>query len=102
GRHTRFSRDWSSDVCSSDLSTSGEYSGVGIEVTLDKGVVRVVTPIEGTPAERAGVKAGDTIVSIDGVAVDPEQLEDTIDRMRGADRKTSCRERVKGAAAAGR
>ncbi|NLG76792.1 MAG: PDZ domain-containing protein, partial [Xanthomonadaceae bacterium] len=66
------------------ISTSGEYSGVGIEVTLDKGVVRVVTPIEGTPAERAGVKAGDTIVSIDGVVVDPQDLDDTIDRMRGA------------------
>lgn len=66
------------------ISTSGEYSGVGIEVTLDQGRVRVVTPIEGTPAARAGVKAGDTIVSIDGVAVDPERLEDTIDRMRGA------------------
>jgi carboxyl-terminal processing protease len=66
------------------ISTSGEYSGVGIEVTLDKGIVRVVTPIEGTPAERAGVKAGDTIVSIDGVAVDRDQLDDTIDRMRGA------------------
>ena len=66
------------------ISTSGEYSGVGIEVTLDKGIVRVVTPIEGTPAERAGVKAGDTIVSIDGIAVDPKELDDTIDRMRGA------------------
>lgn len=66
------------------ISTSGEYSGVGIEVTLDKGVVRVVAPIEGTPAERAGVKTGDTIVSIDGVAVDPDELDDTIERMRGA------------------
>jgi carboxyl-terminal processing protease len=65
------------------ISTSGEYSGVGIEVMLDNGVVRVVAPIEGTPAARAGVKAGDTILSIDGIAVDPEQLEDTIDRMRG-------------------
>lgn len=65
------------------ISTSGEYSGVGIEVTLDRGAVRVVTPIEGTPAARAGVKAGDTIVAIDDVPVDTEQLDDTIDRMRG-------------------
>lgn len=65
------------------ISTSGEYSGVGIEVTLDRGIVRVVTPIEGTPAALAGVKAGDTILSIDDVPVDPEELDDTIDRMRG-------------------
>ncbi len=70
------------------ISTSGEYSGVGIEVTLDRGIVRVVSPIEGTPAARAGVKAGDTIVSIDDVPVDPEQLDDTIDRMRGEEGTT--------------
>src|SRR5690606_256473 len=66
------------------ISTSGEYSGVGIEVTLDRGVVRVVAPIEETPAARAGVRAGDRIVAIDDVPVDPENLDDTIERMRGA------------------
>jgi carboxyl-terminal processing protease len=65
------------------ISTSGEYSGVGIEVTLQRGSVRVVTPIEGTPAERAGIKAGDRILAIDRVPVDPERLDDAIDRMRG-------------------
>jgi carboxyl-terminal processing protease len=66
------------------ISTSGEYSGVGIEVTLDEGVVRVLTAIENSPAAHAGVLAGDTIVAIDGVPVDAESLDDTIDRMRGA------------------
>ncbi len=66
------------------ISTSGEYSGVGIEVTLDKGVVRVVTAIENTPAARAGVLAGDRIVAVDDVAVSVDTIDDTIERMRGA------------------
>jgi len=65
------------------ISTSGEYSGVGIEVALEKGAVRVVNPIEEGPAARAGVKAGDTIVAVDGVPVDLENINDSIDRMRG-------------------
>jgi carboxyl-terminal processing protease len=66
------------------ISTSGEYSGVGIEVTLDKGAVRVVAAIEDSPAARAGVLAGDTVVAVDEVPVSIENLDDTIDRMRGA------------------
>lgn len=66
------------------ISTSGEYSGIGLEVTLDKGIVRVVTPIEGAPAARAGIQAGDRILSIDGKPVASDNLDDTIDRMRGA------------------
>lgn len=65
------------------ISTTGEYSGVGIEVALENGVVKVVTPIEGTPAEKAGVLAGDTILAVDDVPVNVENLNDTIDRMRG-------------------
>jgi carboxyl-terminal processing protease len=65
------------------ISTTGEYSGVGIEVALEGGVVKVVTPIEGTPAQRAGVLAGDTILAVDDVPVSVENLNDTIDRMRG-------------------
>jgi carboxyl-terminal processing protease len=64
-------------------STTGAYSGVGIEVAADNGMVRVVTPMEGGPAERAGVRAGDRILAVDDIAVDPEKLGDTIDRMRG-------------------
>jgi carboxyl-terminal processing protease len=65
------------------ISTTGEYSGVGIEVALENGVVKVITPIEDTPAFRAGVLAGDRILAVDDVPVDSENLNDTIDRMRG-------------------
>jgi carboxyl-terminal processing protease len=65
------------------ISTTGHYSGVGIEVALEDGVVRVVSPIDGTPAAAAGVLPGDVILSVDGRAVDGGGLEDTIDRMRG-------------------
>jgi carboxyl-terminal processing protease len=64
-------------------STTGAYSGVGIEVAADNGMVRVVTPMEGSPAARAGVLAGDRILAVDDIAVDPDKLEDTIERMRG-------------------
>jgi carboxyl-terminal processing protease len=66
------------------ISTSGEYSGVGIEVTLDHGVVRVVTAIENTPAARAGVLAGDRIIAVDDVPVKLDTIDDTIERIRGA------------------
>ena len=65
------------------ISTTGEYSGVGIEVALENGVVKVLNPIEGTPAEKAGVLPGDTILAVDDVPVNVENLNDTIDRMRG-------------------
>jgi carboxyl-terminal processing protease len=65
------------------ISTTGNYSGVGIEVSTLDGEIRVVAPIDNTPAERAGIRSGDTIVSIDGVAVDPDRLHETIERMRG-------------------
>ncbi len=65
------------------ISTTGNYSGVGIEVTMEDGAVRVVAPIEGTPAARAGIHAGDVIVSIDDVPVDNAGLNDAINRMRG-------------------
>jgi carboxyl-terminal processing protease len=65
------------------VSTSGEYSGVGIEVVLEKGVVRVVNTLENTPAAHAGVAIGDRIVAIDDVPVSTETIDDTIDRMRG-------------------
>jgi carboxyl-terminal processing protease len=65
------------------ISTTGHYSGVGIEVELDDGIVRVVAPIDGTPAATAGIEPGDVILSVDGVAVDGDGLDDTIDRMRG-------------------
>jgi carboxyl-terminal processing protease len=65
------------------VSTTGAYSGVGIEVAADKGMVRVVSPMEGSPAARAGILAGDQILAVDDALVDPDKLNETIDRMRG-------------------
>jgi carboxyl-terminal processing protease len=65
-------------------TTTGSYSGVGIEVSADDGRVVVVTPIEGSPAARAGVHAGDAILAVDGRPVTADRLEETIARMRGA------------------
>ena len=67
------------------ISSSGEYSGVGIEVAMEDEQVVVVSPFEGSPAAKAGIRSGDIIVSIDGVAVNPTTLDDTIGRMRGAE-----------------
>lgn len=63
--------------------TTGEFGGLGIEVTMEEGLVRVVSPIEDTPADRAGVEAGDWIVKIDGEAVRGLTLNDAVDKMRG-------------------
>ena len=65
------------------ISTSGAYSGVGLEVHMDEGRVGVVASLEGTPAERAGIRAGDVILSIDGEAVDQRNVSHSILRMRG-------------------
>ena len=65
------------------ISTTGNYTGVGIEVSAEDGEIRVVAPIDDTPAQRAGILTGDAIVSIDGAPVDPNRLQDAIDRMRG-------------------
>lgn len=69
----------------SDLqeSTTGKFGGLGIEVGIEDGLIKVVTPIDDTPAERAGIKSGDFIVSLDGEPVREMSLNDAIDRMRG-------------------
>lgn len=69
----------------SDLqeNTSGKFGGLGIEVGMENGLVRVITPIDDTPAERAGIRAGDLIVSLDGEAVMGLSLGDAVERMRG-------------------
>ena len=64
-------------------STSGHYSGVGLEVAEQDGRIVVVTPIEGSPAARAGMRSGDVLLEIDGHAVAAGQLEQAIERMRG-------------------
>ena len=63
--------------------TSGSYAGLGIEVVQVDGTLRVISPIDGSPAERAGIKAGDTIVRIDGKPVQSDDLEGAIAMLRG-------------------
>ena len=63
--------------------TSGEFGGLGIEVSMESGVVKVISPIEDTPASRAGVKAGDYIVKINNVQVQGKSLSEAVDLMRG-------------------
>ncbi|GGY38948.1 carboxyl-terminal protease [Bacterioplanes sanyensis] len=63
--------------------TSGKFGGLGIEVGMEDGLIRVVTPIDDTPAQKAGIQAGDLIVTLDGEAVMGMSLTDAIERMRG-------------------
>ena len=63
--------------------TSGEFGGLGIEVSMEAGVVKVITPIDDTPASRAGVKAGDYIVRINGEQVQGKTLMEAVNLMRG-------------------
>ena len=64
-------------------TTEGEFGGLGLEVTMEGGLLKVVAPIDGTPAARAGVKSGDYIAAIDGVPVEGMHLEDASNKMRG-------------------
>ena len=68
---------------SMQTETSGKFGGLGIEIAMEAGVVKVITPIDNTPASRAGLKAGDYIVKIDGVQVQGKSLMDAVDLMRG-------------------
>ncbi len=63
--------------------TQGEFGGLGIEVTSGKGAVKVVAPIEGTPADKAGIEAGDYIIKIDGEDIQGQSLSDAVEKMRG-------------------
>ena len=63
--------------------TKGKFGGLGIEVTMEQGVVKVVSPIDDTPAARAGLKPGDYITNIDGEQVMGMSLNDAVDKMRG-------------------
>ncbi len=65
------------------VQTKGEFGGLGIEVTQENGLVKVVSPIEGTPADRAGVKPGDLIVQVNGEPVQGLTLNEAVDLMRG-------------------
>tara|TARA_Y100000591_G_scaffold222787_1_gene194144 strand:+ start:4611 stop:5744 length:1134 start_codon:yes stop_codon:yes gene_type:complete len=63
--------------------TSGEFGGLGIEVSMEAGVVKVISPIDDTPASKAGIKAGDYIVKINNIQVQGKSLSEAVDLMRG-------------------
>jgi len=65
------------------VETSGSFGGLGIEITLKDDILTVVSPIDGTPAYRAGLSTGDRIVKIDGLSTKDMQLSDAVKRMRG-------------------
>ena len=67
----------------SQSETSGEFGGLGIEVSMESGVIKVITPIDDTPAAKAGVKAGDYIVKINGEQVQGKTLMEAVNLMRG-------------------
>lgn len=65
------------------IQTRGEFGGLGIEVTMDEGLIKVVSPIDDTPAFRAGVKSGDYITHLDGAPIIGMTLNEAVDKMRG-------------------
>ena len=66
-----------------ETETSGKFGGLGIEVGMEFGVVKVITPMDDSPAEREGVKAGDYIVKINGIQVQGKTLSEAVELMRG-------------------
>ena len=64
-------------------STSGEFGGLGIEVGVEDGMIKVVSPIDDTPASKAGIEAGDLIVKINGAPTQGQTMQDAVDKMRG-------------------
>jgi carboxyl-terminal processing protease len=67
------------------VQTRGEFGGLGLEVTQEDGLVKIVTPIDDTPASRAGLKTGDFISAIDGISIQGLPLNEAVSRMRGAE-----------------
>ncbi len=65
------------------ISTTGTYTGIGIEVHEQDGVITVITPMAGSPAARSGIRSGDEIIAVDGTAIEPGNLQDTMSRLRG-------------------
>jgi len=72
-----------SEFRDSFANTRGEFGGLGIQVTMENDLVKVISPIEDTPAERAGIQAGDLITHVDGTDVKGKSLRDAVELMRG-------------------
>ncbi|MEL7166836.1 MAG: S41 family peptidase [Pseudomonadota bacterium] len=71
------------DAAQMQVQTRGEFGGLGIEVTQEEGFIKVVSPIDGTPADEAGIEAGDFITHVDAESVLGLTLDEAVDRMRG-------------------
>src|SRR5260370_32785380 len=65
------------------IQTKGEFGGLGIEVTMENGVIKVVSPIDDTPASKAGLQSGDLIFALDGEPVQGLTLQEAVEKMRG-------------------
>lgn len=66
-----------------EIGTMGEFEGIGVEITVRDGLLTVISPIEGGPAQEAGVKSGDVIISIDGESTEKTNIVDALGRIRG-------------------
>ena len=66
------------------IQTKGEFGGLGLQVTEDQGIIKVISPMDDTPAARAGMKPGDLILSLDGKTVEGMSLDDAVEKMRGS------------------
>lgn len=71
------------DNAAMQVQTKGEFGGLGIEVTQQDGYIKVVSPIDGTPADKAGIKTGDLIIKVDGKSVNGLTMDQAVDLMRG-------------------
>ena len=71
------------DFSTMQVQTRGEFGGLGIEVTQEKGFIKVVSPIDDTPADNAGIEAGDFITKVDGESTLGKTLDEAVDKMRG-------------------
>jgi carboxyl-terminal processing protease len=81
-------------------TTSGEFGGLGLEVMMEDGLIKVVAPIDDTPAAKAGIRSGDLITEVDGEAIDGLSLEQAVNKMKGPiNTKTRLKIVRKGAAA---
>ena len=71
------------EVIKQEVEISGKFTGLGIEISMEFGVVKVITPIDGSPAAKAGIKAGDYIVKINETQVQGKTINEAVELMRG-------------------